>query len=69
MMKEIIITFALLIFKIWATNCEEMDKQKTNFQVNNEMIRKLTVHVTRNSVKVSTNFQIRIIIDQFTVFH
>ena len=69
MMKEIIITFVLLIFKICATNCEELDKQKTNFQVNNELIRKLTVHVTRNSVKVSTNFQIVIIIDQFTMFH
>ena len=69
MMKEIIITFVLLILKIWATNCEEMEKEKTNFQVNDEMIRKLTVHVTRNSVRVSTNFQIRIILDQFTVFH
>ena len=69
MMKEIIITFVLLIFKIWVTNCEKLEKQKTNFQVNNELIRKLTVHVTRNSVKVSTNFQIVIIVDQFTMFH
>lgn len=69
MMKEIIITFFLLIFKIWATNCEVVDKQIGHFQVSNEMIRKLSTHVTRNSVKVSTNFQIIIMIDQFTAFH
>ena len=69
MMKGIIITFLLLIFTIWATNCKEVVKLEENFQVNHEVTGKLTIHAAKNSLKVSTNTQIIIIIDQFTLFH
>lgn len=69
MMKKIILTFLLLIFTIWATNCKEVEKQKANFQVDNEIIGKLTIHAARNSVKVSTNIEIKFKIEQFPVFH
>ena len=68
MMKEIIITFLLLIFTIWVTNCKEMVKQEENFQVNSETTSKRTIHASKVSLKVSTNSQFKVIIDQFTVF-
>lgn len=68
MMKEIIITFLLLIFTIWVTNCKEMVKKEENVQVNSETTSKLAIHAAKTSLKVSTNSQIIVIIDQFTVF-
>ena len=67
-MKEIIITFLLLIFTIWVTNCKEMVKKEENVQVNSETTSKLAIHAAKTSLKVSTNSQIIVIIDQFTVF-
>lgn len=68
MMKEIIITFLLLIFIIWVTNCKEMVKKEEKFQVNSETTSKHAIHAAKSSLKVSTNSQIIVIIYQFTVF-